>query len=140
MMRATTLKASTSGLDGLLSYYAGLAADHARRDGVSRGPIDYYLDPAEPPGRWWGHGCAILGLDGEVRAEQLEALLTARHPGRRCLPATRQLLSSGSQVRVLPGALGKRTSPLLRRCHGGESEPWRALAPRPGHDAWTAAL
>ncbi|MGH9154046.1 MAG: MobF family relaxase, partial [Acidimicrobiales bacterium] len=79
-MRATTLKASAAGLDGLLAYYAGLAADHARRDGAARGPVDYYLDRSEPPGRWRGGGCAALGLGGEVRADQLEALLTARHP------------------------------------------------------------
>ncbi len=79
-MRATTLKASAAGLDGLLAYYAGLANDQVRRDGLARGPIDYYLDPAEPPGRWWGHGCAALDLRNEVRADQLEALLTARHP------------------------------------------------------------
>ncbi|MGH9153654.1 MAG: MobF family relaxase [Acidimicrobiales bacterium] len=75
-MRATTLKASSAGLDGLLAYYAGLAT----RDGVARGPVDYYLDRNEPPGRWRGGGCAALGVGGEVRAEQLEALLTARHP------------------------------------------------------------
>ena len=80
-MRATTLKASPASLGGMLAYYAGLADDQARRDGVGRGPVDYYLDPAEPPGRWWGHGCAALGLDGEVEAQQLEALLTARHSG-----------------------------------------------------------
>ncbi|MDP9020186.1 MAG: relaxase domain-containing protein [Actinomycetota bacterium] len=80
-MRATTLKASPAALGGLIAYYAGLATDQARRDGVARGPIDYYLDPAEPPGRWWGGGCAALSLGDEVRAEQLEALLVARHPG-----------------------------------------------------------
>ncbi len=79
-MRATTLKASAADVGGLLAYYAGLADDHARRDGLCRGPIDYYLDPAEPPGRWWGHGRAALGLAAEVEAAQLEALLTARHP------------------------------------------------------------
>ncbi len=85
MMRATTLKASPADVGGLLAYYDGLADDQARRDGARRdgarrGPIDYYLDPAEPPGRWWGHGRAALGLGAEVRAAQLEALLTARHP------------------------------------------------------------
>ncbi len=79
-MRATTLKASPADVGGLLAYYAGLATYHAGRDGPTRGPIDYYLDPAEPPGRWWGHGRAALGLGAEVQAEQLEALLTARHP------------------------------------------------------------
>jgi len=80
-MRATTLKASPTTLGGLLAYYGGLADDQAERNGVARGPVDYYLDPAEPPGRWWGQGCAGLGLDGDVRPEQLEALLTARRPG-----------------------------------------------------------
>ncbi len=80
-MRATTLKASPADVGGLLAYYAGLADDQGRRDATSRGPVDYYLDPAEPPGRWWGHGRAALGLGTEVQAEQLEALLTARHPG-----------------------------------------------------------
>ena len=50
----------------LIDYYAGLARDQLRRDGVGRGPVDYYLDPDEPPGRWWGSGCAAVGLDGEV--------------------------------------------------------------------------
>ena len=53
-MRATTLKAGGAGVAGLVGYYAGLAEDHLRRDGLSRGPVDYYLDPNEPPGRWWG--------------------------------------------------------------------------------------
>jgi len=79
-MRATTLKASPSDVGGL-AYYAGLATDQARRDGASRGPIDYYPDPAEPAGRWWGRGRAALDLGVEVEAEQLEALLTARCPG-----------------------------------------------------------
>ncbi len=79
-MRATTLKASPAALGGLLAYYAGLATDQVRRDGGGRGPIDYYLDPAEPPGRWWGQGRAALGLGAEVRPEQLEALLTGRNP------------------------------------------------------------
>ncbi len=84
-MRVTTLKADKAGLAALIDYYAGLAADQLRRDGVSRGPVDYYLDPDEPPGRWWGEGCAAMELTGEVQPEQLAALLESRHPadGRR---------------------------------------------------------
>ncbi len=81
MTRVTTLKADKAGLAALIDYYAGLAADQLRRDGVSRGPVDYYLDPNEPPGRWWGSGCAAMELAGEVQPEQLAALLQARHPG-----------------------------------------------------------
>ncbi|MDP9426063.1 MAG: relaxase domain-containing protein, partial [Actinomycetota bacterium] len=80
-MRVTTLKAGKAGLTALVDYYAGLAADQLRRDGVSRGPVDYYLDPDEPPGRWWGRGCKAMELASEVRPEQLAALLEARHPG-----------------------------------------------------------
>ncbi len=81
MMRVTTLKAGKAGLAALIDYYAGLAADQLHRDGVRRGPVDYYLDPNEPPGRWWGEGCAAMELAGEVQPDQLAALLQARHPG-----------------------------------------------------------
>ena len=67
MMRATTLKAGGTGVKALVDYYAGLAEDQLRRDGRSRGPMDYYLDPNEPPGRWWGEGCPAVGLSGDVR-------------------------------------------------------------------------
>jgi conjugative relaxase-like TrwC/TraI family protein len=79
-MRAVTLKAAGDAVAQLIGYYAGLARDQLGRDGVARGPVDYYLDPAEPPGRWWGSGCPAVGLDGEVLPEQLQALLEGRHP------------------------------------------------------------
>jgi len=79
-MRATTLKAGGTGVAGLVGYYAGLAEDQLRRDGRSRGPIDYYLDPNEPPGRWWGGGSAAVELSIDVRPEHLEAMLHGRHP------------------------------------------------------------
>ena len=50
-MRAVTLHAAGDAVGQLIGYYAGLARDQLRRDGVARGPLDYYLDPAEPPGR-----------------------------------------------------------------------------------------
>lgn len=79
MLRVTTLRAGTSGVDGLLRYYSGLAQDRAG-GGVARGPVDYYLDPDEPPGRWWGEGQEGVGLAGEVAADQLENMLQGRHP------------------------------------------------------------
>lgn len=81
MMRATTLKASAAEVAKVIGYYAGLAEDELRRDGKSRGPVDYYVDPHEPPGQWWGDGCEAVALVGEVQPEQLAALLEARHPG-----------------------------------------------------------
>lgn len=79
-MRVKTLKADADRLGGLLAYYAGLAEDRERPGRRARGPVDYYLDPDEPAGRWWGSGCAGLGLAGEVKGGQLWALLDARHP------------------------------------------------------------
>ncbi len=80
MLRVTVLKAKGGGVDALLAYYGGLAQDQQSRDGAGRAPVDYYLDPNEPPGRWWGSGRRALDLDGEVSPEQLSPLLTARHP------------------------------------------------------------
>lgn len=79
VMRVTTLKATAEKLAGLLAYYAGLAEDR-ERPGRGRGPVDYYLDPDEPPGRWWGQGRAGLELDGTVTGEQLRAVLEGCHP------------------------------------------------------------
>ncbi|MFW6010014.1 MAG: MobF family relaxase, partial [Actinomycetota bacterium] len=70
---------SSAGLHGLLCYYAGLVEDR-HRGGRSRGPVDYYLDPDEPPGRWRGHGLAGFGLSGEVTGEELRSLLEGLHP------------------------------------------------------------
>jgi conjugative relaxase-like TrwC/TraI family protein len=80
-MRVTTLKASAGGLAGLLDYYVGLA----ERPPSAKGPVDYYLDPDEPPGRWWGNGRHTLGLDEEVEASDLRALLQGADPRSRRL-------------------------------------------------------
>lgn len=80
-MRVTTLKATAARLPALLDYYAGLADDQERSGpGQGRGPVDYYLDPDEPPGRWWGNGRAALGLDGAVTGGELRSLLEGSHP------------------------------------------------------------
>ena len=81
--RVITIQAAGHQVGQVLGYYAGLAADQLdRRGGASRGLVDYYLDPNEPPGRWWGTGCPALGLEvgAPVLPEQLRALLEARHP------------------------------------------------------------
>ena len=79
-MRCTTLQASNDKLGKLLDYYAGLAEDRERPGRLSRAPVDYYIDPEEPPGRWWGSGRLALRLDGEVTGEQLRELLDGRNP------------------------------------------------------------
>jgi conjugative relaxase-like TrwC/TraI family protein len=80
MMRCTTLKVSAGDVGQLLDYYAGLVEDQARANGRFRGPADYYLDPSEPAGRWWGRGVDALALSGEVTGGDLRSLLEGRHP------------------------------------------------------------
>ena len=80
-MRAVTLKAAGAGVAQLVAYYESLAREQRNRDAPGRGPADYYVDPSEPPGRWWGSGCGAVGLAGDVQPEQLRALLEGRHPG-----------------------------------------------------------
>ncbi len=40
----------------------------------------YYLDTGEPPGRWFGHGARMLGLDGVVDDEAFLAVMAGLHP------------------------------------------------------------
>jgi len=56
---------------GKATYYLSLAT----------GAEDYYTGHGEPAGRWFGHGAAVLGLDGLVTAEDLTAILAGRAPG-----------------------------------------------------------
>ncbi|MGQ0434495.1 MAG: MobF family relaxase [Microthrixaceae bacterium] len=79
-MRVTTLKAGSGGVSALLSYYAGLAEQRPHAAERGRGPVDYYLDPDEPAGRWWGDGRHALGVSGDVAPEDLRAVLEGTHP------------------------------------------------------------
>ena len=79
VMRVTTLKASGDRVGALLAYYAGLA-EKPGQAGTGRNPADYYLDPNEPPGRWLGGGREALGLSGDVRPDEMRALLVGEHP------------------------------------------------------------
>jgi conjugative relaxase-like TrwC/TraI family protein len=63
-------------------------------DKVAEGAEDYYTGDGEDPGEWIGDAAKKLGLDGEVEAAQLEAMLTGRNPvggepllGMRGVPA-----------------------------------------------------
>ncbi len=50
-------------------------------DKVADGVSAYYSLRGEAPGRWSGQGAARLRLDGEVRGEQLMAVLGGTDPG-----------------------------------------------------------
>ncbi len=41
---------------------------------------DYYLESGEPPGQWEGHGCAALGLNGQIEREQFRRVLAGFNP------------------------------------------------------------
>ncbi len=136
-MRCKTLKAPTAEhLGRLVGYYAGLAEDHQRRDGRARGPVDYYLDPAEPPGRWWGAGCAGVGLAGEVAADQLARMLVARHP------LTDLRLGRGYGERSARGYDATFSAPkAVSLLWGLADDPWVRAEVLAAHDtAVTAAL
>ncbi len=79
MMRVTVLKApKAGGVSAIVRYLDPGAPERS-------GPGGYYTETPDPPGRWWGAGCAAVGLAGEVEPEQLERMLQAEHPldGRR---------------------------------------------------------
>jgi TrwC relaxase len=49
-------------------------------DKVAGGAEDYYSGEGEAEGRWTGNATAELGLEAEVGADQLAAMLTGRNP------------------------------------------------------------
>ena len=55
-------------------------------EAVAAGVEDYYLGAGEAPGRWLA-GAGALGLEGEVAADDLRALLAGREPGGEQLAA-----------------------------------------------------
>jgi conjugative relaxase-like TrwC/TraI family protein len=60
--------------------------------GIGQDSVSYYTHGGgrAGSGRWWGQGCAALGLAGEVDAGDLRRILQGRHPGDgRFLPAQR---------------------------------------------------
>lgn len=72
----------------------GIGQERYYLDKVAEGAEDYYTGEGEDPGEWIGDAAARLGLEGEVGADQLEAMLTGRNPvdgepllGMRGVPA-----------------------------------------------------
>ena len=61
-VRVTTLKGSEAG-----RYYTEQLPS-------------YYLDAGEPPGRWYGKGAALLGLDGPVDDDAFLAVMAGENP------------------------------------------------------------
>ena len=58
---------------------------------MAKGREDYYAGRGEAPGQWLGAGADVLGLEGEVEADELAALMQGHDP------------RSGEQLRRRPG-------------------------------------
>jgi len=84
---------------GKANYYLSLAS----------GVEDYYTGHGEPPGRWFGHGAELLGLDGPVAADDLRSVLGGCGPGsevrltRARMPGFDMTLRAPKSVSLLYG-------------------------------------
>jgi conjugative relaxase-like TrwC/TraI family protein len=58
----------------------GIGQERYYLDKVAEGAEEYYSGEGEAPGEWIGEAAARLGLDGEVGAEQLTAMLSGQNP------------------------------------------------------------
>lgn len=116
MLRVTTLKAAGPAVVELIDYYAGLAEDQQRRDGRSRGPADYYLDPTSRPGG---------GGEEVVKRSASTARLSPTSSATCSTPATRTPAASwaGASGTSRPGASTRRSRPPNRRRSFGPCPP-----------------
>src|SRR5438093_829631 len=73
MVRAVVVVVLTIGklAPGQQAYYL---------DSVAAGAEEYYTGAKEAPGQWLGRGADLLGLSGEVDAEQLARVLSHVDP------------------------------------------------------------
>jgi conjugative relaxase-like TrwC/TraI family protein len=58
----------------------GIGQERYYLDKVAEGAEEYYSGEGEVAGQWIGDAARELGLDGEVGADQLTAMLTGRNP------------------------------------------------------------
>ena len=95
-------------------------------DSVAQGVEDYYLGHGETPGRWMGSASALLGLEGEVDAPDLRAVLEGRSPvdGTRLIQARKDRVpgfdltfSAPKSVSVLFGLGDPDTVRAVRAAH-----------------------
>ncbi len=92
---------------------------------VLDGAEDYYLHVGEAPGRWVGSGADRLGLDGQVEADDLRAVLAGRRPGtdeplrvtRAALPGLDLTLSTPKSVSLIWGLGDAEMSAAVVACH-----------------------
>jgi conjugative relaxase-like TrwC/TraI family protein len=95
-------------------------------DAVAKGVEDYYLGHGEAPGRWTGSASVLLGLAGQVHADDLRAVLEGRDPrdGIRLIQARKDRVpgfdltfSAPKSVSVLYGLGDPDTVRAVRAAH-----------------------
>lgn len=123
---------------GLVTFNVVAGSDHEypmRHAGP--GNDDYFLSAVEhgdPAGVWWGAGAALLGLFGEVSAEQMETVYRdLRHPGTGAQLGTAPRRFADAEVRV-DRALAK----LYRRNPVATAEEANAVVARAERSPLTA--
>jgi hypothetical protein len=89
-------------------------------DKVAEGAEEYYSGEGEVAGEWIGDAARELGLDGEVGADQLTAMLTGRNPldGEPLLGTNGVPAKGGSPASTSPSQLQSRSP-----CSGASADP-----------------
>ena len=67
---------------------------------IAEGLDDYYTGEGEAPGRWFGRGAAVLGLDGAVEPLDLQAVMAGLRPGTGLTPNGEILRAHPTQKRT----------------------------------------
>ena len=119
-------RAGTLGAAVLSVSKLGAGQEGYYLDSVAQGVEDYYFGHGETPGRWMGSAAALLGLDGEVDAPDLRAVLEGRSPvdGTRLIQARKDRVpgfdltfSAPKSVSVLFGLGDPDTVRAVRTAH-----------------------
>ena len=94
---------------------------------MAKGREDYYAGRGEAPGEWIGAGAEALGLDGEVDAEGLGALMAGLDPasgeqlrkvvGEHAVTGFDLTFSTPKSVSVLYAAAVEEVAAAVRRAH-----------------------
>ena len=102
-------------------------------DTVAHGAEEYYTNSKEAPGQWLGAGSALLGLAGEVDAEELHRVLDHRDP----ISGTRLTRAQGAPK--VAGFDATFCAPKSVSLIFALGDPETSNATRSAHDAAVAA-
>ena len=95
---------------------------------VARGRDDYYTGKGEAPGEWFGAGAGVLGLVGEVEADDFQAIVMdatdprsgerlRRQVGDRPVQGMDMTFSAPKSASLLFVLGDERTSAAVRQAH-----------------------